>query len=650
MPQNSSFTRKFARNLIAAFIVVSGLAASIIWFSLDAVSMVKQHSTHLINDDIPKLEAIDQVDKALNREIIRLYSYYATTERTGTVDEFERLRKEYHEFINQLKTLENPPVNVDQFLDAVEQFSFHAWLFDEEMQSEGRDWDQLREILADARAKANDARAILVDWRHTILRQTQASSNRSLEDVAHMSNLLFLISAFIVIASAFILFSLYSRLKDRDALYRMAYFDPLSGLPNMSRLAHDMERAKLNGEQGYLMLLKLSRTELLYATYGPEMMDELRVKVSQWIQATVSKISDDIEIYQVSTSYWGIRDTRKQNQVECLRLIESLLTIQQQSLAIGKLEISVSFQIGATCYPQDGEDFRELYRNAVAAVQGVHEAGGEFNLFNVSMLNHYQHWVDTDAAIRQALKLDQFELFYQPKVNADTHEVESAEALIRWKRNGDWVSPGEFIPVAEQSGLIIPLGSWVIEAVCKQLQQWIKQGFEPIPIALNISAQQYQEDNFVDLVEAKLTQYGIPAELIELEITEEVAANDPDNVIDTMKKLKAIGVRVALDDFGTGYSSLSYLQRFPIDTLKIDRSFVGEMDKSSENAAIVELILALAEQLGYCTVAEGVETDAQAQKLAEKGCDILQGFLFCRPIPATAFQLQLRHTQSLQVE
>jgi len=648
MPQSSPVAKKIARNMLTAFIVVSVLAASIIWFSLDAASMVKRHSTHLIKSDIPKLEVIDKVDKLLNQEIIRLYTYYATTQRESYVDEFQRLRQEHHTYINTLKSLDEPPPNVEQFLEAVEQFSFHAWMFDEEMQTEdqrdvawdnrARDWDMLREILADAQASAKAAREILVSWRHDILVQTQASSKRSLDDVAHMSDLLLLISVVIVITSAYVLFSLHGRLKDRDALYRMAYFDPRTGLSNVSSLQQDLESAVERGEQGYFMLLKLTRTQLLYATYGPELVDDARFRVSQWLQQTVAQISAEIEVYQVSEDCWGIRDQRQQNQVDCLRLIESLLRLQHEPLNIGDLKINVSCQIGATCYPQDGNHFRELYRNAVAAVQGVNETGGEFSLYNKAMLDRYQRWVDTDAAIRQALLLDQFELFYQPKVRGEDKQIASAEALIRWHRDGNWVSPGEFIPVAEQSGLIIPLGAWVLEAVCKQIQDWQRRGVALVPIALNISAQQYQDEGFVELVANKLQQYDIAPELIELEITEEVAANNPEHVINTMQRLKEIGVRIALDDFGTGYSSLSYLKRFPIDTMKIDRSFVGEMDSSSDSAAIVELILALADQLGYCTVAEGVETEAQAERLAEQGCDLLQGFLFSRPVAVAQFE------------
>lgn len=638
MSHNHNNRVKIAWAMLAAFAVVSVLAGSIIWFSLNSASMVKMHSNQLINKDIPKIEIIDKIDRLLSSESILLYSYYATSlERGDYLHQIETRKQEAHRLIDELKQQENPPTEVEQFLALVDQFWQHSWLFDAEMQGE-KDWDELRGILSEARADVDAAHHLLSVWRKAILLDAQKSSQQSLHDVAHMSDLLFLISVVIVSAAAFLLFSFYARLKDRDALFRMAYFDPLTELPNVSKLQKNLEAAIDDGERGYFMLLKLSRTQLLYATYGPELVERARVLVSNWVQGTVGRISPDIQVYQITEEYWGICDPRAQSQVDCLRLIESLLKLQYEPIECGGLKLNLSCHIGATCYPQDGRSFRELYRNAVAAIQRTNESGSDFSLYNIAMRDSYKYWVETEAAIRQALYLDQFELYYQPKINGCSREIESAEALIRWNRDGKWISPGEFIPVAEQSELIIPLGAWVLEAVCKQIQQWKQRGMQLIPIALNISAQQYQDDGFVALVEAKLKQYEIDPALIELEITEEVAATNPEHVIDTMQRLKNIGVRIALDDFGTGYSSLSYLKRFPIDTMKIDRSFVSEMDNSSESVAIVELILSLADELGYRTVAEGVETEAQAQHLTSKGCPLLQGFLFSKPVAPQQFE------------
>lgn len=641
MPHSSNVTKKIARSMIAAFAAVGLLAGSIIWFSLNSASMVKMHSTQLINEDIPKIDAIDRIDRLLNREVIQLYAYYATSlNQTAYLEDIEKRKNEAHLYIKRLNQYANPPVNTAQFLESVDQFWHQTRLFDAEMQGR-QDWDELRDILAEAKLRSDGARHTLSVWRKSILLDAQESSQRSLLDVARMSDVLLLISVVIVTAAAILLLALYTRLKDRDALYRMAYFDPLTGLPNVSKLQGDMELAISQGEHGYFILLKLTRTQLLYATYGPELVDIARLRVSDWLEQTAASISPNIDIYQITEDHWGVCDRREQNQADCLGLINSLLRLQLEPIGCDGFNLNVNCQIGATCYPQDGSTFRELYRNAVAAVQGANESGDDFSLYNVATLDRYKSWLATDAAIRQALLLNQFQLYYQPKVNGCSRKIESAEALIRWQRDGDWISPAEFIPVAEQSELIISVGAWVLEAVCKQLHDWKQRGVELLPIALNISAQQYQDESFVSLVEQKLKQYDIEPELIELEITEEVAATNPEEVIETMQRLKAIGVRIALDDFGTGYSSLSYLKRFPIDTMKIDRSFVGEMDKSSESAAIVELILALAKQLGYCTVAEGVETEAQATHLTTKGCPLLQGFFFSKPIAPKQFELLL---------
>jgi EAL domain-containing protein (putative c-di-GMP-specific phosphodiesterase class I) len=240
--------------------------------------------------------------------------------------------------------------------------------------------------------------------------------------------------------------------------------------------------------------------------------------------------------------------------------------------------------------------------------------------------------LNLEQGIKEALRNNEFSLNIQPKVDAKTGQVKSGEVLIRWKRDEQWISPAHFIPVAEESGYINAIGEWVLSTVCEQWVNWTHQGHKPHRLAVNISAQQFIQPGFVKFVANTLASTGMPANQLELEITEEVAGQHPEMIIQTMKELKSLGVFLSIDDFGTGYSSLSYLTRFPVDTLKIDRAFVSDMDTDENNYAIVKMITSLASELKMSVVAEGVENKHQQELLVELECDYIQGYYFYKPL------------------
>ncbi len=314
----------------------------------------------------------------------------------------------------------------------------------------------------------------------------------------------------------------------------------------------------------------------------------------------------------------------------------AMLAIQSDKLVLEGREFHAELRLGLCLFPADGEAVDDLIRNADAAMHAAVE-GGPAIAFTLRMAQDSAEWLTLESALRHALQRGDFELHYQPKLCARTENLCAAEALIRWRRDGQLVSPGLFIPVAEESGLSIPLGTWVLREACRQWQAWQQAGMSPVPVAVNISTQQFSDPAFPALVAATLAEFSIPVGMIELEITEAVAASDPEQVVNTLQALKATGVTLAIDDFGTGYSSLAYLQRFPIDTLKIDQAFVRRLGEDTEAAAIIELIQGLAQALDLKVVAEGVETVAQKQFLQAAGCTQLQGYLFSKPLPVAEF-------------
>jgi EAL domain-containing protein (putative c-di-GMP-specific phosphodiesterase class I) len=239
-----------------------------------------------------------------------------------------------------------------------------------------------------------------------------------------------------------------------------------------------------------------------------------------------------------------------------------------------------------------------------------------------------------ENSLRHAVERQEFLLYFQPKANLRTGAITGVEALLRWKRDsGQIVPPAQFIPLLEESGLIVPVGEWVLRAACAQIRDWAAEGIE-VPVAVNLSPRQFQQQDIAEVVRRALADYGVPAHLIELEITETAAMHNAEAASTALAMLKALGVRIAIDDFGTGYSSLSYLKRFPIDCLKIDRSFINDVIDDLEDASIAQAVITLAHALELNVVAEGVETEQQAQFLAAHGCDEMQGYHFARPMPA----------------
>lgn len=302
----------------------------------------------------------------------------------------------------------------------------------------------------------------------------------------------------------------------------------------------------------------------------------------------------------------------------------------------------VDVSIGISVYPQDGDDVTTLLRNADTAMYRTKLLGkNNVVLFSSDMNAAALERLELDAELRRALKGNEFELHYQPQIDLQTGALVGAEALVRWRHpQRGLIPPGQFIPIVEESGLIIPLGEWVLKEACRQRKVWLDAGLGDFYIAVNVSAKQFNRPEFVDTVRQVVAASGLEPHYVELEVTESVVMRDIADVARELGALKAFGVRVAIDDFGTGYSSLAYLKRLPVDVLKVDRSFVQELseDDAKVNAfTLAEALVTLAHDLGLAVVAEGVETDEQLRVLRKMGCDTAQGYYYARPQPAEAF-------------
>ncbi|MFQ5471535.1 MAG: putative bifunctional diguanylate cyclase/phosphodiesterase [Dehalococcoidia bacterium] len=420
----------------------------------------------------------------------------------------------------------------------------------------------------------------------------------------------------------------------------MAHHDALTGLPNRAlfedRLTVAVSQARRSGEALAVMYLDLDRFKLVNDTLGHGAGDRLLSMVADEISGllregdTVARVGGDeftLLLPQVSGSE------------DAIEVANRILAQLKKPKRLAGQEFRVTTSIGVTFFPGDGEDPETLLRNADTAMYRAKERGRDnYQLFTPAMNASVVQRLALERDLRRALEREEFEVYYQPFASISDGQIVGAEALVRWNHpERGLVPPDEFIPFAEETGLIIPLGEWVLtEAVC-QAKAWIDEGLPPLRLAVNLSVRQLQDDPLVDMVSSILKRCGLPAERLQLEITEGAMMDSVESAIRVVNDLRHLGVGVAVDDFGTGYSSLSYLKRFPIDTVKIDRSFVRDVTIDPNDAAIVTTVLAMARSLGLHVVAEGVETRQQLEFLREHGCDEFQGYLLSRPIKADEY-------------
>jgi len=474
-----------------------------------------------------------------------------------------------------------------------------------------------------------------------------------------------------------------------DQIRQLANYDSLTGLPNRryfrDQFATSLERARVHGTHVAVLFIDIDRFKQINDTLGHEVGDQLlrecakrlfkAVRESDTVARTALDGAIAIDSGRHEPSRLGslartlaaggnptaavvahsvarlggdeftvlltdLADTTVVDRVT-LRLLEAL----RLPILCGGQEVFVTASIGVAMFPQHGDDVDTLVRKADIAMYAVKDAGRNGSqIFDEAMNTATAERWRLETALHRALERNELELHYQPKVNVVTGEIIGAEALMRWRRDGTLLPPGEFIAAAEDTGLIVPLTEWAIDEVGRALCGWARAGVKLVPVSINISSRHVQRANLFEPVNRMLQETGLSPQMIELELTETVLMHNLSDAIPLLESLKRLGVSISIDDFGTGYSSLAYLKRLPIDTLKIDRSFVRDLDgtvQNSDGAAIVAAIIAMSKSLKLRVIAEGVETHAQMTRLFEQGCQLMQGWLFAKALPADEFQCML---------
>jgi diguanylate cyclase (GGDEF)-like protein len=428
-------------------------------------------------------------------------------------------------------------------------------------------------------------------------------------------------------------------------LQHQATHDALTNLPNrvlvMDRLDREIAHAERDGHRFAVLLLDLDRFKLINDTLGHGAGDELLVEMARRLSGAVREV-DTVARTGGDEFLVLIADTRDQSDLSALAA--KIGKALGEPLHIKATEVHTTASIGISVYPADGTNADALVARADEAMYYAKQSGrNAFQFFNLAMSVFSHERLDLENDLRRALSMKQLEVYYQPKSDVVTGRISSVEALLRWRHpTRGMVSPSEFIPLAEESGLILSIGEWVLREGCRQASNWQRAGLPFIRIAVNVSPVQFRQSSFLQAVRTALLDFDLEPQYLEIELTETTVMDNAEGSVAILEELSRMGVVVSIDDFGTGYSSMSYLRRFPIDKLKIDRSFISELTTNAADASIVQAIISLAHSLRLKVVAEGVETADQLQLLRELGCDQYQGFFRSAAVPADEIEKSVR--------
>ncbi len=440
------------------------------------------------------------------------------------------------------------------------------------------------------------------------------------------------------------------RIEARQRLQQLAHFDPLTGLPNRTLFYQMLQKALHEAAENQWLLavlfIDLDHFKKVNDTRGHVIGDEL---LRQFGNRLAQCVRTGDTVGRLGGDEFALVLMMPEGQQGAVAVANKIREILDEPFDLRGYEIAVTASIGITVFPDDAADPETLIKYADTAMYQAKEAGrNAYRFFTSGMNKRVLAWLELENALRKALDNEEFVLYYQPKVRIDTGRITGVEALLRWNRPGyGMVPPSEFIPVLEETGLIVPVGSWAIEAACKQIASWTGSPGGPVQISVNVSGRQFAEASLESVVVGAINRHGIEADFLELEITESSLMSNAERTVSILQNLKARGIRISIDDFGTGYSSLAYLKRFPIDKLKIDIAFIRDVTTNPDDAAIALAIIRMAHSLKLDVVAEGVETAMQLAYLRRHHCDHMQGYYFSRPVPVLELEQMLRDEKSL---
>jgi diguanylate cyclase (GGDEF)-like protein len=438
-----------------------------------------------------------------------------------------------------------------------------------------------------------------------------------------------------------------------ERLNYLVHYDSLTNLPNRlllrERLHQVLAKADYHNQLAAILCLNLDRFHRINETQGFTFGELLLQAVAERL---TNCVSSNNTVARLNVDQFSILLNTIHHPQEAANIAQAILTTISEPFTLENQEIFITASVGIALYPQDHQDIDNLIKQANTAMyQATRQGGNNYQFYSPGMKVVSTDLLALEADLRHALEREEFQVYYQPQVDLKTGKIIGAEALVRWNHpERGLVSPGVFIPLAEETGLIIALGEWVLRTACAQTKMWQTNHCSSLQIAVNLSSYQFNEPNLTQKVAGILAELSFNPKLLELELTESIIVTNTEAAIMTMNALRELGIQISIDDFGTGYSSLGYLQRFSFDTLKIDQCFVRNLTTDSKNTAIITAIIQMAHSLNLKVIAEGVETEIERDFLCQQECDAMQGYFFSRPIPAPDFERLLFSNSQMKIQ
>jgi diguanylate cyclase (GGDEF)-like protein len=617
-----------------------GIAVSIrIVFLGDSVQAVNRM---FIAEKLPLSQRIGDLRGVIADEERLLYEYYSYT---ATRDDFQAQRKLNAQRLDSIvEQLEEDTDSREQVTELRSQLAELNQLSDElssALGSKSVNWDFARAILAQVKPKVRQIEGTLATMSSVNRQAVDSLGMGSQSSVSNMVGWVFGFSVLIIVVALFVAYYVVAITRAEEKLKYQAFFDPATALPNQYRLREELSAAFMQRRAGTVMMIVADREQEIFESLGA-------VETERWLVKVAYRLRDGIKAKEETLYRFGgnafVLVCWPGDLAGAQRRAAQLLSTAQQPLHVERRELFSTLSIGAALIDYGaGNDAASMaeatVQQAASACNRVRRAGGnDFAIYDEAMGRAAANTLQLITELQHAVEKNELCLHYQPKVDTASGRLLGMEALVRWMHpERGLVSPMEFIPVSEETGMIVAIGRWVLREACRQNAEWQSAGLRPVRVAVNLSARQFRSDNLLDEIDAALSEASLSASSLELEITESMVMENPERVIKLLDKIRSRGIHLSLDDFGTGHSSLAYLKRFPIDSVKIDRAFIKETPDNADDVAIARTIVAMAKSLGLTIVAEGVETEAQLELLKTMGCDQIQGFFISHPLPADDF-------------
>jgi diguanylate cyclase len=625
-------SRRYRWTIYSLLVVVIAAGIALFFAMASTTGEIRASTTPLLEEKIPTLRHLSDFEAALLRYQLTLNKYFVSSlGHTGfehlenqTALDMERSFEDLHRDLLQADQMAALSSNYEAVLamgPALEQL----------MATPAVNQGAARKLLGNLDLKSNNIRVLLGAAKRDAEQSVYRVGDMANVGVDRISWLVKLYCIGMLAVAMFMMYHVWARFRSENALAYQAAHDPLTGLGH--RGSFERRLKNMAGQPHTVVLGMIDRFERVIGGLGHAFGDRLMQELAGRIKRAAERYGG--EVFRLDGANVAILYKSAGEHSDFQEALSSLQDYMRQPFEFDQHEIFSSMSMGGAQYPRDGTEAVLLLQNADAALQAARDSGGDcFVAYSIALNTRAQERLALESLLRHAIERNELELYFQPQQRLADDSLVGFEALVRWRRNGELIPPAEFIPLAEECGLIVPIGDWVLAEACRQAKIWSLETPHKFVIAVNISPRQFHHPSFLRRVTETLTESMIDPSFIELEITEGIVMRDVERTIDLLKDLRKRGLTLAIDDFGTGYSSLAYLKRFSIDKLKIDQSFVRHLRPNSEDAAIVQAVINLGHHLGLSVIAEGVETSGQRELLRSWGCDEIQGYFYGRPLSA----------------